>query len=228
MQRARLKQYQWYLLDSVQLTAIALTAVALMSAGAHVFDMSANLSLKQEDYVTLQSAHHGWALFVGAMLLSASAIGFHAYLVRGNRHVARLVDRRARANLPGAAHVLGRRLSHRRGDRRLDGTAGRFRKRATAMGIRLRCLRSVELHRPAGACPLDRGQPPRRQHGDPRFDRARRGRARRTHACAVHGRRRQAASSWRYARRIERPSSQLSGIHWYIHVSERVSSPRRR
>ncbi len=84
MQRARLKQYQWYLLDSVQLTAIALTAVALMSAGAHVFDMSANLSLKQVDYVTLQTAHHGWALFVGAMLLSASAIGFHAYLVRGN------------------------------------------------------------------------------------------------------------------------------------------------
>ena len=84
MQPARLKQYRWYLLDSLQLTAIALTAVALMSAGAHVFDMSANLSLKQDDYVTLQSAHHGWALFVGAMLLSASAIGFHAYLVRGN------------------------------------------------------------------------------------------------------------------------------------------------
>ena len=32
----------------------------------------------------MQTAHHGWALFVGAMLLSASAIGFHAYLVRGN------------------------------------------------------------------------------------------------------------------------------------------------
>jgi hypothetical protein len=84
MQPARLKQYRWYLLDTVQLTSIALTAVALMSAGAHVFDMSANLSLKQDDYVTLQSAHHGWGLFVGAMLLSASAIGFHAYLVRGN------------------------------------------------------------------------------------------------------------------------------------------------
>ena len=84
MQPARLKQYRWYLLDSVQLTAIALTAVALMSAGPHVFDMSANLSLKQDAYVTLQTAHHGWALFVGAMLLSASAIGFHAYLVRAN------------------------------------------------------------------------------------------------------------------------------------------------
>jgi hypothetical protein len=84
MQPARLKQYRWYLLDSVQLMAIALTAVALMSAGAHVFGLSANLSLKQEDYVTLQSAHRDWALFVGAMLLSASAIGFHAYLVRAN------------------------------------------------------------------------------------------------------------------------------------------------
>ena len=126
-------------------------------------------------------------------------------------HVARLVDRRARANLPGAAHVLGRRLSHRRGDRRLDDTSGRFRKRATAMGIRLRYLRSVDLHRPAGTCPLDRGQPPRRQHGDPRVDRARRGRARRTRACAVHGRRRQADRAGADARRIERPSSQLSG-----------------
>ena len=122
MQPARLKQYRWYLLDSVQLTAIALTAVALMSAGAHVFDVSANLSLKQEDYVTLQSAHHGWALFVGAMLLSASAIGFHAYLVRAQFHVVRLVNRRAGADLRGAAHVLGRRLSHRGA----DAAAGRL------------------------------------------------------------------------------------------------------
>lgn len=84
MQRARLKQYRWYLLDSVQLTAIALLAVALMAAGAHVFNVSANLSLKQEDYVTLQSAHHGWALFAGALLLATAAIGLHAHLVRGN------------------------------------------------------------------------------------------------------------------------------------------------
>lgn len=84
MQRTRLKQYRWYLLDGVQLTAIALTAVALMLVGPHVFDVSANLALKQEDYVTLQSAHQGWALFAGAMLLATTAIGFHAYLVRGN------------------------------------------------------------------------------------------------------------------------------------------------
>ena len=84
MQRTRLKQYRWYLLDSVQLTSIALTALALMSAGAHVFDVSANLALKQEDYVTLRSAHHGWALFAGALVLAATAIGLHAYLVRGN------------------------------------------------------------------------------------------------------------------------------------------------
>jgi hypothetical protein len=84
MQRTRLKKYRWYLLDSVQLAAIALMAVALMSAGAHVFDMSSNLSLKQEDYVILQTAHHGWALFAGATLLSTFAIGFHGYLVRGN------------------------------------------------------------------------------------------------------------------------------------------------
>ncbi len=84
MLRTRLKHYRWYLLDGVQLTAIALTAVALMAAGPHVFDVSANLSLEQQDYVTLQSAHHTWALFAGALLLATTAIGFHAYLVRAN------------------------------------------------------------------------------------------------------------------------------------------------
>jgi hypothetical protein len=84
MRHTRLTQYRWYLLDLVQLTAIALTALALMSAGAHVFDVSANLSLRHEDYVTLQSAHHGWMLFAGAITLATAAVGFHAYLVRGN------------------------------------------------------------------------------------------------------------------------------------------------
>ena len=227
MQRARLKQYQWYLLDSVQLTAIALTAVALMSAGAHVFDMSANLSLKQVDYVTLQTAHHGWALFVGAMLLSASAIGFHAYLVRGNStslgwSIAALV-------LTCLAQLMFWVVAFP-----IDVETGGW----TALPADFESARrqweyafatsgSVELHRPPGTCPLDRGQPPRRQHGDPRVDRARRGRARRTRACAVHGRRRQADR----AGATPAKSSGLAhtfGFHWYIHVSERVSSPRRR
>jgi hypothetical protein len=84
MRHTRLTQYRWYLLDVVQLTAIALTAMALMSAGAHVFDVSANLALRQEDYVTLQSAHHGWRMFAGAVALATAAVAFHAYLVRGN------------------------------------------------------------------------------------------------------------------------------------------------
>jgi hypothetical protein len=84
MRPTRLTRYQWYLLDFVQLTAIALTALALSSAGAHVFDVSANLALRQEDYVTLQAAHHGWRMFAGAIALATAAVGFHAYLVRGN------------------------------------------------------------------------------------------------------------------------------------------------
>ena len=193
MRHTRLTQYRWYLLDFVQLTAIALTALALMSAGAHVFDVSANLSLKQEDYVTLQSAHHGWMLFAGAMLLATAAVGFHAYLVRGNSKslgwsVAALVLI-CLAQLmfwavafPVNAETGG--WTALPAD--FDSARRHWEYAFASSGV-------LSFFGTAGACPLHRGQPPRRQHGDPRFDRARRGRARRTHACAVHGRRRQAA-----------------------------------
>lgn len=84
MQRERLTQYRWYLLDAVQLTAVAFTAIALMPAGAHVFEMSGNLGLAPASYITVQSVHHGWVLFAVAMLFATAAIGLHTFLVRRN------------------------------------------------------------------------------------------------------------------------------------------------
>ena len=193
MRHTRLTQYRWYLLDFVQLTAIALTALALMSAGAHVFDVSANLSLRQEDYVTLQSAHHGWMLFAGAITLATAAVGFHAYLVRGNSKslgwsVAALVLI-CLAQLmfwavafPVNAETGG--WTALPAD--FDSARRHWEYAFASSGV-------LSFFGTAGAGPLHRGQPPRRQHGDPRFDRARRGGARRPHACTFHGRRRQAA-----------------------------------
>jgi len=84
MQRERLTQYRWYLLDAVQLTAVAFTAIALMLAGAHVFEMSGNLRLASSAYLTMQSVHHGWVLFAVAMLFASAAIGLHTFLVSRN------------------------------------------------------------------------------------------------------------------------------------------------
>jgi len=84
MQRERLTQYRWYLLDAVPLPAVAFTAIALMLAGAHVFEMSGNLRLASSAYLTMQSVHHGWVLFAVAMLFASSAIGLHTFLVSRN------------------------------------------------------------------------------------------------------------------------------------------------
>jgi hypothetical protein len=84
MHRQRFAQYRWYLLDAVQLGAVALIALALMPAGAHVFEVSGKLALTPTDYVTLQSVHHGWTAFAITTLLATVAVGGHTYLVRRN------------------------------------------------------------------------------------------------------------------------------------------------
>lgn len=52
--------------------ALALTAIALIPSGAHVFEMHAKLSLDRESYFTVQSIYRGWALF-GFVILAALA-----------------------------------------------------------------------------------------------------------------------------------------------------------
>lgn len=84
MQRERLAQYRWFLLDAVQLAAIALTAIALTPAGAHIFEMFDKLRLAPEEYIAVQRVQHGSVLFAVAGALAFAAIVLHAFLVRRN------------------------------------------------------------------------------------------------------------------------------------------------
>jgi len=68
---------------AVQFAAMMLTALALVPAGAHLFELPNKIGLAREAYFTVQSIYRGWALFgvalIGAILLNA----VHAVLVRG-------------------------------------------------------------------------------------------------------------------------------------------------
>ncbi|QPC43277.1 DUF1772 domain-containing protein [Kaustia mangrovi] len=54
----------------VQFLAVVLTALALVPAGAHLFEMPAKLALTQDDYFVVQTIYRGWALF-GTVLIGA-------------------------------------------------------------------------------------------------------------------------------------------------------------
>ncbi len=53
-----------------QFLAIILTALALVPAGAHFFELPNKIGLDQEAYFTVQSIYRGWALF-GIVLIGA-------------------------------------------------------------------------------------------------------------------------------------------------------------
>jgi uncharacterized membrane protein len=55
-----------------QLLAILLTALALVPAGAHFFELPNKIGLSQEQYFIVQSIYRGWALF-GTILFGALA-----------------------------------------------------------------------------------------------------------------------------------------------------------
>src|SRR3546814_14946303 len=54
----------------MQFLAIVFTALALVPAGAHLFELPAKISLTREDYFLVQEIYSGWALF-GFVLVSA-------------------------------------------------------------------------------------------------------------------------------------------------------------
>ena len=56
----------------LQLCAIVLTALALVPAGAHLFELPSKIGLDQETYFTVQQIYRGWALF-GVVLFGALA-----------------------------------------------------------------------------------------------------------------------------------------------------------
>jgi hypothetical protein len=66
-------------LRTVRFFAVILTALALVPAGAHFFELPNKIRLSQEQYFTVQGIYRGWALFgfvlfgaIGANLVNAN------------------------------------------------------------------------------------------------------------------------------------------------------------
>jgi len=71
--------------------AIVLTALALVPAGAHLFELSSKMKLADESYFMVQNIYRGWARF-GIGLTSALVANLAwAYLSRGQGRVFTLV-----------------------------------------------------------------------------------------------------------------------------------------
>jgi len=60
-------------LKVTQFVALVLTALALVPAGAHLFELPNKIGLSQDRYFIVQSIYRGWALFFGLVFLSAVA-----------------------------------------------------------------------------------------------------------------------------------------------------------
>jgi hypothetical protein len=56
----------------MQFLAVVLTALALVPAGAHLFELPNKIGLPQDQYFTVQQIYRGWALF-GFVLCGAIA-----------------------------------------------------------------------------------------------------------------------------------------------------------
>ena len=57
-------------LRAVQFLAVVLTALALVPAGAHLFELPNKIDLPREEYFVVQGIYRGWALF-GVVLIGA-------------------------------------------------------------------------------------------------------------------------------------------------------------
>jgi hypothetical protein len=72
-------------LKGVQFCAIVLTALALVPAGAHFFELPNKIDLSEQDYFVVQGIYRGWALF-GVVLIGALIANLAlAILVRHQR-----------------------------------------------------------------------------------------------------------------------------------------------
>src|SRR5688500_17069659 len=65
----------------VQFLAVVLTALALVPAGAHLFELPNKIGLDQEAYFIVQNIYRGWALF-GTVLFGALAANLALMLRR--------------------------------------------------------------------------------------------------------------------------------------------------
>jgi len=70
-----------------QFLAIVLTALALVPAGAHLFELPNKIGLAQEEYFVVQGIYRGWALF-GIVLFGALAVNLVLTLMVRHRRGA--------------------------------------------------------------------------------------------------------------------------------------------
>jgi len=74
----------------MQFLAIILTALSLVPAGAHLFELPNKIGLAQEAYFTVQGIYRGWALFGLALFGALGANGVLAIMLRHQRTPFRL------------------------------------------------------------------------------------------------------------------------------------------
>ena len=72
-------------LRAVQFLAVVLTALALVPAGAHLFELSSKIGLPQDQYFTVQQIYRGWALFGFALCGAIAANLALAVMLRQQR-----------------------------------------------------------------------------------------------------------------------------------------------
>ena len=70
------------ILQTVRFLAIILTALALVPAGAHFFELPNKIGLSQEQYFIVQGIYRGWALFGFVLIGAIGANLVHAILIR--------------------------------------------------------------------------------------------------------------------------------------------------
>jgi hypothetical protein len=75
-----------------QLLAIVLTALSLVPAGAHLFELPNKIGLDQEAYFIVQSIYRGWALFGIALFGALAANLALAIMLRWQRAPFRLAS----------------------------------------------------------------------------------------------------------------------------------------
>jgi uncharacterized membrane protein len=69
----------------VQFLTVVFTALALVPAGAHFFELPNKINLSQEEYFVVQTIYRGWALFGVVLIGSLVANLALALLLRGRR-----------------------------------------------------------------------------------------------------------------------------------------------
>ncbi len=74
-----------WLLPTVQLLSLLFVGLALIPAGAHLFELPNKLALSGADYLLVQQLYRGWWLFALVILPALALTLVHALLVRERR-----------------------------------------------------------------------------------------------------------------------------------------------